>query len=119
MDAKTAKALEASILHWQENAAAETPTQAEISSDGCALCKIFYERTNEADPDGPCFGCPVRARSRRSECASTPWRKAASAWFVWEDDPMSPGARNNFRVAAQAEIDFLISLREPIVDKDA
>lgn len=98
MDAKTAAALEASILHWKQNADVETLQDAKITSSFCALCALF------ADDD--CDGCPVKERTRLPQCQEAPWDEAYSA-------------RNRnylaaFRIAALDEVEFLESLREPV-----
>ena len=46
-----------------------------------------------------------------SGCENTPYDNAEEAYEDWAYDPESKNARNVFRKAAQAEVDFLISLR--------
>lgn len=111
MDARTAEALEASILHWQENVAAKQVGDAKIFNEDCALCALFYVGDEK---HGECFGCPVRARSRRKECGNTPWSGACNAWWKWEDEPRSEFRRDAFTAAAKLELAFLISLRDPV-----
>lgn len=104
------EALEDSILHWQENAKAETPGEALTGAENCALCSIYY--------DEDCKGCPVSERTTSKMCRSTPYGDALNALTGWEyTNPRSCGntwraARDAFHKAAQAEVDFLISLRE-------
>lgn len=105
MDKRTADALEASIAHWQENVAAETPDDASVNGTDCALCRIFF---NGSTSDC-CSGCPVQVRTGRSYCGGTPYESAADAfdeWFIGVH-----GARAAWRTAARAELEFLISLR--------
>ena len=111
MTAQTkAEALEASILHWQENLEAELPGAVRIGVENCALCSIYY--------DEDCEGCPVSERTTSKVCQSTPYGDALNALTGWEyTNPRSCGntwraARDEFRRCAQAEVDFLISLRE-------
>lgn len=106
MDAKTAEALEASIKHWQENVAAETPDGVSLQADHCALCRIFFYEKN-------CRGCPVFARTGEQCCNESPYR-AAEYWFEqWKRRPDSAEIRAEWRQTAQKEVDFLISLRDP------
>lgn len=105
MDKRTAEALEASIKHWQENVAAETPDNASIDADDCALCKIFFE--------GDCQGCPIQTATRDEYCCGTPYDEASELFDQWASRPHSVRTRDFWRVAAQKELDFLISLREP------
>lgn len=108
-DQKTAEALEASILHWRENAAATHPYQANAQGDECALCREFAD-----SPDGPCTGCPVHEFTT-SHCGHSPWEDAFAALNYWRDKPTSKKNKAAWKAAAQAETDFLISLREPAV----
>ena len=102
MDAKTRKALEASIKHWQENVAAETPMGASTSSDACALCKSFF--------DNYCEGCPVFDKTGKGECGDTPYKTAHDTLRYWQIEN-TERSKSAWRKAAQAELDFLISLR--------
>lgn len=111
MDKRTADALEASSKHWEENVAAETPEGAKIFAENCALCALFNSNTQDEDA---CLGCPVMDVTGRSECGGSPWSNAFRAHTVWTRDPHSSIAQSDFRAFAQAELDFLISLREPV-----
>ena len=102
MDKETAEALEESIAHWQTNVAAERPTQASTGAGKCALCMKFMRTT--------CGPCPVATRTGRQRCQGTPYMRAEEALLDWE---LGEGTREQWREAAQAELDFLISLREP------
>jgi hypothetical protein len=106
MDERTAAALEASIKHWQENVAAETPLSTSTDGDDCALCAEF---NREIFVD--CNGCPVRGKTGYRFCVGTPYHKANSARDEWLDAD-NKSALSVWRAAAQAELDFLISLRE-------
>jgi hypothetical protein len=99
MDDRTLEALKASIRHWEENVAAETPDAASVSATRCSLCTAF--------PDEGCTGCPVRERTGQSECVDTPYYDAQPALWDWRHNQ---GSRERFRTAAQAELDFLKSL---------
>lgn len=105
MDKRTAEALEASIKHWQENVVAETPGNASIDTDDCALCKVFFE--------GDCRGCPIQAATGDEYCWGTPYEEARELFNEWEGRPHGVRTRGLWRVAAQKELDFLISLRGP------
>jgi len=111
MTAQTkAEALEASILHWQENVKAETPDDVRMSDKDCALCAIFYKLE--------CSGCPVAEAVGHISCRKTPYLAAYNAYEAWKHTNPSScantwlAARDEFHRRAQAEVDFLISLRE-------
>jgi hypothetical protein len=106
MDKRTADALEASIVHWEENLAAEQPTRVSIGPRACALCRLFWEWLD-------CRGCPVSARTGRTQCYATPYDDVITALRVWEFLPDDAAAKAAWRTAARAQLDFLISLREP------
>jgi len=98
MDAKTLKALKASIEKWERNAVAETPDGYLTGSDDCPLCALFYAKS--------CVGCPVREKTRLSLCDGSPYRKAYGAWEEWEDG----GPIEAAHTAAREEVAFLKSL---------
>lgn len=106
---QAAEALELSILHWQENVAAETPDGASTNASKCALCREFAG-------DG-CRNCPVMARTGRDGCFGTPYYEAYDALRNWRDGINA--RREQWRIAAQAELDFLISLRDPTEQEQA
>lgn len=93
MDAKTRKALEGSIEKWQKIVAG---TGIDEGARNCPLCAMFYNLG--------CHGCPVRECSGRPFCFDTPHDAYVNAI---EYGTRSPEALR----AAQAELDFLISLR--------
>lgn len=104
------EALEASIIHWQENVKAETPQEARVWSNGCALCQLYL---HSAD----CEGCPVMDAGAW-RCVGTPYEAARDALIIWRyhtsasDKTAWLAARDEFSQRAQAEVNFLISLRE-------
>lgn len=100
MDTVTREALEASIKKWEANVAAETPKDVLITGQNCPLCKIFA---------GPgCYDCPVMKKTGYDECHNTPYYAAQSALVDWKMGDLS---RDEWRLYAQAEVDFLKSLR--------
>jgi len=110
-DQTKSEALEASILHWQENVKAETPDDVQVGADECALCELYYY-------DADCEGCPVADKGDPG-CVGSPYMVARDALYIWASCLTDPddktawlAARDEFRKAAQAEVDFLISLRE-------
>ena len=105
MSKQAADALELSIVHWQENVEAETPEAVRISGAACALCIKFYG-------DGDCDNCPVKAKTGEDRCFGSPYYNARNALDKWQFDRTQVNAAL-WRTAAQAELDFLISLREP------
>jgi hypothetical protein len=111
MDKRTSDALELSIKHWKANVAAETPEAAQAIGDFCALCDLFAHRDNS---DDECYGCPVADRSGARFCNLTPWKHAFISLREWKKMPGSESRKMKWRAAAQAEVDFLVSLREPL-----
>lgn len=100
MTPEALKALKESIKHWEENVAAEKPNDASIRWLDCALCRNFFV-------NGDCFGCPINDITGRS-CGGTPYFDAEAALFLWRK---GDGDVALWRTAAQAELDFLKSLR--------
>lgn len=101
MDAKTLEALRGSIAKW---AAIVDGTGADEGMDNCPLCKEFAYEYGDGDD---CFGCPVRERTGKGDCYGSPysnWRKTTPGEFPHLADTPEKKA------AAQAELDFLISL---------
>lgn len=99
MPPATLSALRASIKHWRENVNAEKPEDVKLGVDYCPLCSVFY---NEG-----CRGCPVSNKTERGYCGGSPYEDAANAHNDWEDAVIH---RTTYQAAAQAELDFLISL---------
>lgn len=97
------EALEASILHWQENVKAERPEDVMTGPTNCALCSLFFEDV--------CEGCPVMRHTGYRGCKNTPYDLADEAFYMWIETYFNAD-RDVFRKYAQAEVDFLISLRE-------
>lgn len=106
MDTKTREALEASIKHWEENVAAETPNDANTGWRACALCNLFFFKG--------CDECPVVDWSGERACKETPYLSALHALRLWRNDASDIDRRDAWRTAAQAELDFLISLRPEV-----
>lgn len=101
MDAKTERALRASVRKWKKIAAGD------MGSDGaenCPLCKLFL--------DNDCRGCPVFQLTRKQWCESTPydvWQVLPASDTTTADD----GERVNTEVSrrvAEAEHSFLKAL---------
>lgn len=101
MDERTLTALKASIKHWEENVAAEAPDDAKTGPDHCALCSQFYWDGNR------CAGCPVAERVGKPTCRNPEYDKAVGAFMSWSK---GKGTREEWRAAAQKELDFLKSL---------
>jgi hypothetical protein len=102
MTPEALNALRGSIKHWQDNVAAETPRDASVDADDCALCDLFQD-------EGQCRSCPVFKLTTKPQCRKTPYANA-SFWFeAWQDAPSSK-IKADWRKSAQAELDFLISL---------
>lgn len=106
MDKRAAKALEGSIYHWEENVAAVNAVDAFTNAEHCALCAKFQDWNLD------CKGCPVSTMTRNGMCIGTPYVDADAALKRWLRNPNDESCKAAWRVAAQAELDFLISLRE-------
>ena len=98
MDKETREALEASIKHWEENAAVDHLKDVKLGEENCALCRLFIRDS--------CKGCPIFENDTNQQyCIGTPYYAAHSAR---RGEPPSLGT---FRMAAQEMVDFLKSLR--------
>lgn len=106
MDAATAVALEASIEKWKRNAEGEDISRALIFSSDCPLCHLYLLASDDLNK---CDGCPVFIATGIPQCGGSPWTKAFVA-LVANDLPA-------FRFFAQAEVEFLESLRETSADQ--
>jgi len=104
MTPKTLAALEGSIKKWE---AISKGLAQDHGTDDCPLCHIFYAKADSVYDR--CVGCPVRAASGRSRCASTPYIEFHAEKQL---NPHSPA----YFTAAQAELEFLRSLlpKEPL-----
>lgn len=95
MNAKTLKALRGSIAKWQAIVAGMGRDAAE---QNCPLCEMFI--------NNGCISCPVAESVGYTHCLATPY-------VAWQEccDHRTGRADTPERVAAaQAELDFLISL---------
>lgn len=116
MDDKTLTALRASIVHWAENVAAKTAAKISLGGNDCALCNMFAQR----DASGTlCLKCPVYGHTLHLMCENTPYNSAFFALGKWQRKEYDNAefvthafdlARTEWRLAAQAELDFLKSL---------
>ncbi len=106
MTPETLTALKASIAHWRANVAATEPGEADTGSASCALCLKFNAWLRGGFN---CTGCPVVDRTGRHGCIGSPHQAADEALDEWLADE-SDANEQAFRAAAQAELDFLISL---------
>jgi|SRR6185312_4074214 len=106
MNDKAKTALEGSIAKWQAIVAG---TGKDLGPANCPLCQEFWK--------AGCVGCPVYSATGHSYCHRTPyddwieeWPKRSSVGSTvnsaWASAP-----RERLRALAQAELDFLISLR--------
>ena len=99
-----------SIAHWERNAAATTFGDIKMGIDHCALCQDYH--------DDSCEGCPVRERTGQVYCGNSPYIEAVRAHerleeLIRANDPEVQRAWEKWRAAAEAEVEFLKSLREP------
>lgn len=104
-------ALEQSIEHWKD--VVSNPLTTNIGRRDCALCNIF----NALALVTPCAGCPVSERTGRRFCEGSPFtvfentRKELRRACCLRSEQNKENAINILRPLAQAELDFLISLR--------
>jgi hypothetical protein len=101
MPPATLAALKASIAHWNENIAAETPEDVGLGSDECALCGLFFKNS--------CRRCPISRRTGRQSCMGTPYLSADQAWCRW-DRKTDPTTHAAWIIAATAMRDYLVAL---------
>lgn len=113
MDQRTRDALEGSIEKWRKIAACKGEDHG---TNNCPLCLMFYKKVQLAADDGGswtgrCHGCPVYENTELHCCDGTPY----DAWVQSCDTPVNqwnpPDYTAEQIAAAQAELDFLISLR--------
>lgn len=101
----TSEAIEAhakSVEHWERLASGKRKPGESIGPDYCALCALFWK---PAARHVNCDGCPVKETTGRGGCLKTPYGEAEKAEeHAGLDSP-------EFRLAAQAELEFLRSLR--------
>lgn len=103
MDAKTLTALRGSIAKWRDIV---DGNGADEGTDNCPLCVLFYENLKD---DIRCYGCPVRIHTLKENCIGSPWQKWARLHI--NEGGLPWGAKTpQQKAAAQAELDFLISL---------
>ena len=107
MKEKVRKALEESIIHWQENAAGEGDMR--FGPSGCRLCQISA---------GDCSGCPVRDKIGEAGCRNTPWEEIFKHYIVnhflkshKSKVPHLEADCPTCRALAEKEAAFLVSLR--------
>ena len=105
-DGITLTALAKSIRHWEENVSAHMAAEVSTSASDCALC-VIYRRWNRRRTDIICDGCPVAHATGQPYCADTPYIKAHNAWDEWIS---GYATREDWRKAAQAELEFLKAL---------
>lgn len=105
MNKETLAALDASIKHWEENARAETPEEANVDGRACALCNMFNDLRSG---DISCRRCPVMWATGWRSCAGTPYQRAAIAFYDWSS---GHAVADQFREAALAELNFLKAIR--------
>ena len=101
MNPTTLSALKESIEKWKRNA---DGISTDISSSGCPLCKLFLPSA--------CVGCPVTLRTGFHLCTGTPYIAAYRALSSTGLMPRSVRLEQ-FKVAAQEEVEFLESLLPP------
>lgn len=100
MNAKTLRALKASIEKWERFARGKARKADTIFVETCPLCREFWPS---------CSGCPVANKTGSAGCIDTPWEHV---YDVFEKIPESRDFRDyrRFRLAARVEVDFLKSL---------
>jgi hypothetical protein len=101
------EALEKSIHKWERIVADRRAF--DNGSKNCQLCALYSR--------GACIGCPVRERTGRGYCKVTPYAIWDDHHHRHHDNSCIPYRRQKdceeCTRLAQAELDFLISLRSP------
>ena len=96
MNAKTLKALKASIAHWKRLADGKQRTGEGIGDKYCALCALYLA--------GDCKGCPIMALTKQTFCDDTPY-----AYVLKMRNEVGIGS-DEFKEAARIEYNFLRAL---------
>lgn len=100
MNKKTAKALEASIKHWEENLKATVLDEISVQGEDCALCMLHL---------GPsCGDCIINQATGESGCDDSPYMEAVKI----HDNILNFDNWTGWKKACKAEIKFLKGLRE-------
>lgn len=97
MDERTLAALRGSIQKWRDIVAG---TGEDNGVDNCSLCEAFEY--------SGCYDCPVRNRTGLPGCAESPY-DTWNRFFEWGQFPRIADSEEK-KAAAQAELEFLISL---------
>jgi hypothetical protein len=98
MNARTLKALRGSIAKWR---AIVDETGSDSGPLNCPLCQRFI--------DSSCTGCPVSDATGHPGCGGTPYDERWIELFLSDCLPFRADTLER-KAAAQAELDFLISL---------
>lgn len=109
MDEKTLEALKASIEHWRFNCNVTFAWMAKVNVGSCALCELYY-------CNNYCRDCPIAISTGTGSCRETPYVQASEAprkWHNCRSIEDNVKAEKAFKDAAQAEMEFLISLLPP------
>jgi hypothetical protein len=112
MNAETREALEGSIKKWRNIVAG---TGVDEGTDNCPLCELFYDPVSYAEQE--CLGCPVFEKTGHQYCYKTPYENFDLASTHCINDISNKDRREELTKQAQAELDFLISLRPEVSDK--
>lgn len=113
MAPETLAALRASIKHWEQNRDVREPIFAGIQAKDCPLCDVFLDRHRfkaESFVRDYCGACPIAKKTGQPGCEGTPWMATRQALSTWSCNPGNAFYRHRWRVVAQREVDFLISL---------
>lgn len=106
---QASKALEASIVVWQDKLAVDDADGSLLGPDACPLCLEFFDDHDDPLSMEYCVGCPISARTGRNVCGGTPYGDAARAMDSWE---YGEGTKRKFRNAARKMIKFMEGLRD-------
>ena len=96
--------LDLSIEKWEDivkhlksiHRASDFDEELEAHGDNCALCEVHES----------CHSCPVYKRTGRENCSGTPYWEFRVAWRRYDLKAM--------RIAAERELEFLISLKKEL-----
>ena len=99
--------LDLSIEKWEDivnhlksiRRASDFDESLEAQGDNCGLCEVH---------EG-CRSCPVCKRTGRENCSGTPYWEFRLAWRRYDLRAM--------RIAAERELEFLISLKKQLMEK--
>lgn len=105
---KAKKALEESIIHWEELVNTTEVSEPKLGRKFCALCNAFNH--SNLKYENRCISCPVMEHTGQPFCRSTPYDQAEIAHDDWEAH-QTKEKMEIFISKAKEELKFLKSVK--------